>query len=85
MDDSVAAGDFREPGGVEAVDEGVHEGEGGHDADDVALGGRVGEVGADGDGGEQHLGGAIGGGRGTADLADEVEPAYWAREIRIYH
>lgn len=64
-----------QPCRVKAVDAGVHNGQAGHDADNVALGRRIGEVGADGDGGEKHLRCTIGGRRTTTDLADQVQPA----------
>lgn len=75
MNDRVGPRDLGQPGRVEAVDAGVHDGQGGHDANDMALGGRVGEVGADGHGGEKHLRRSVGGGRTAANLPDQVQPA----------
>lgn len=75
MNHRIGPRNLGQPCCVEAVDAGMHDGQAGHDADNVALGGRVGEVGADGDGGEKHLRCAIGGGGTATNLADQVQPA----------
>lgn len=64
-----------QPCRVQTVDEGMHDGQGSHDADNVSLRWRIDKIGADGDGSEKHLRCSIRG-RGTAaNLADQIQPA----------
>lgn len=81
VDHGVRPCNLGQPGCVEAVDARVHDGQRGHDADNVALRRRIREIRADGDGGEKHLCRSVRRRCAAAYLANNVQPACRGEEF----